>query len=112
MVHLTNIRFAYGKQPPLFDGLSLRWEAGRICGLLGKNGAGKSTLLKIITGLCFPQQGTAETLGQNACLRKAEALQQLFYLEEEPYIPHLKIKQYEAAYAPFYPHFNHEQFHQ
>ena len=112
MVDLTNIRFAYGKQPPLFDGLSLRWEAGRICGLLGKNGAGKSTLLKIITGLCFPQQGTAETLGHNACLRKAEALQQLFYLEEEPYIPHLKIKQYEAAYAPFYPNFNHEQFHQ
>ncbi|MBO4402440.1 MAG: ABC transporter ATP-binding protein [Bacteroidales bacterium] len=110
MVDLTNIRFGYSRQRMLFDGLSLHWEAGHICGLLGKNGAGKSTLLKIITGLRFPQEGTAETLGHNACLRKAEALQQMFYLEEEPYIPHLKIKQYEKAYASFYPHFNHEQF--
>ena len=26
------------------------------------------------------------------------------------YVPHLKIAQFEAAYAPFYPNFSHEQF--
>ena len=110
MIHLTQIQFGYNKKKPLFTDLSLHLKPGHICGLLGKNGAGKSTLLKIISGLRFTQQGMVEVLNRNATLRDAEILQELYYLEEEPYIPHLKIKQYEKAYASFYPHFNHEQF--
>ena len=112
MIQLRQIHFQYTKQQPLFDQLSLQFGKGHVCGLLGKNGAGKSTLLKIIAGLRFPQQGTTEVMGRNSCLRDAETLQQLYYLEEEPFFPHLKIKQYEQSYAPFYPNFNHEQFRQ
>ena len=96
MIRLENIQFGYVKSKRLF--------------VLGKNGAGKTTLLKIMTGLLFPNAGNATILSENASLRKADALQNLYFLQEEMYVPHLKIAQFEAAYAPFYPNFSHEQF--
>ena len=110
MIQLENIQFGYVKSRPLFKELSLTMEPGHIYGLLGKNGAGKTTLLKIMSGLRFPDSGTATILGENATLRKAETLRDIYFLQEEMFVPHLKIEQFEAAYAPFYPNFNHEQF--
>ena len=110
MIHLENIQFGYSKSRRLFDDVTLTMEPGHIYGLLGKNGAGKTTLLKIMTGLLFPNAGKATILSENASLRKAEALQNLYFLQEEMYVPHLKIAQFEAAYALFYPNFSHEQF--
>ena len=110
MIRLENIQFGYVKSKRLFDDVTLTMEPGHIYGLLGKNGAGKTTLLKIMTGLLFPNAGKATILSENASLRKADALQNLYFLQEEMYVPHLKIAQFEAAYAPFYPNFSHEQF--
>ena len=110
MIRLENIQFGYVKSKRLFDDVTLTMEPGHIYGLLGKNGAGKTTLLKIMTGLLFPNAGNATILSENASLRKADALQNLYFLQEEMYVPHLKIAQFEAAYAPFYPNFSHEQF--
>ncbi len=110
MIQLENIQFGYVKSRPLFKELSLTMEPGHIYGLLGKNGAGKTTLLKIMSGLRFPDSGTATILGENATLRKSEAMRDIYFLQEEMFVPHLKIEQFEAAYAPFYPNFNHEQF--
>jgi lipopolysaccharide export system ATP-binding protein len=39
------------------DGVSLRIESGRVCGLLGANGAGKTTTFYIITGLIAHEAG-------------------------------------------------------
>lgn len=39
------------------DDVSLRFEGGRIHGLIGKNGAGKSTLVKILAGAVRPSAG-------------------------------------------------------
>ena len=110
MIQLENIQFGYVKSRPLFKDLNLTLEPGHIYGLLGKNGAGKTTLLKIMSGLRFPDSGTATILGENATLRKAETLRNIYFLQEEMFVPHLKIDQFEAAYAPFYPYFNHDQF--
>jgi len=110
MVQLENIQFGYVKSRPLFKDLSLTMEPGHIYGLLGKNGAGKTTLLKIMTGLRFPDGGTVTVLNDNAPLRKAEGLQNLYFLQEEMYVPHLRVADFVKAYAPFYPNFNHEQF--
>ena len=110
MIRLENIQFGYSKGKRLFDDVNLTMEPGHIYGLLGKNGAGKTTLLKIMSGLLFPNAGKATILSENASLRKADVLQNLYFLQEEMYVPHLKIAQFEAAYAPFYPNFSHEQF--
>ncbi|MCQ2291679.1 MAG: ABC transporter ATP-binding protein [Bacteroidales bacterium] len=110
MIQLQNIRFGYTKNRNIFDDVSLTMEAGHIYGLLGKNGAGKTTLLKIMSGLRFPTSGTATILNQNAVLRKAEILQDIYFLQEEMYVPHMKIESFVKAYSPFYPRFNHEQF--
>jgi len=38
-------------------GISLKFESGKIYGLLGENGAGKSTLMKILSGYQLPDRG-------------------------------------------------------
>ena len=110
MIQLQNIRFGYSPKHILFTDVSMTMEPGHIYGLLGKNGAGKTTLLKIRAGLLFPNSGTAEISGINASLRKAETLQDLYFLQEEIFVPHLTVEDYLKSYAPFYPYFNHERF--
>ncbi len=110
MIQLDTIQFGYTKKKHIFEDVSLTMEPGHIYGLLGKNGAGKTTLLSIMAGLRFPNSGSATILGENASLRKADVLQNLYFLQEEMYVPHLTIQNFEKAYAPFYPNFNHEQF--
>jgi ABC-2 type transport system ATP-binding protein len=110
MITIKNLTFGYSKQKMLFKDLDLSLREGHIYGLLGKNGTGKTTLLKIITGLCFPQGGEVSTMDYPAPLRQAGMLENLFFLTEEIFIPHLKIKDYVKANAPFYKHFNLEQF--
>lgn len=110
MITIKNLTFGYSKQKMLFKDLDLSLQEGHIYGLLGKNGTGKTTLLKIITGLCFPQGGEVTTMDYPAPLRQAGMLENLFFLTEEIFTPHLKIKDYVKANAPFYKHFNLEQF--
>ncbi len=110
MITIKNLTFGYSKQKMLFKDLDLSMREGHIYGLLGKNGTGKTTLLKIITGLCFPQGGEVSTMDYPAPLRQAGMLENLFFLTEEIFTPHLKIKDYVKANAPFYKHFNLEQF--
>ena len=110
MITIKNLTFGYSKQKMLFKDLDLSMREGHIYGLLGKNGTGKTTLLKIITGLCFPQGGEVSTTDYPAPLRQAGMLENLFFLTEEIFTPHLKIKDYVKANAPFYKHFNLEQF--
>ena len=110
MIQLTNIDFGYSKKRLLFENLSLELSRGHIYGLLGKNGAGKTTLLKLISGLRFITNGSALVLNENPALRKPKMLQELSFLPEELYVPQLKVREFVAAYAPFYPNFSFEQF--
>lgn len=110
MVELRNIQFGYAKGRKLFDGVSLTLTPGHVYGLLGKNGAGKTTLLKIMSGLRFASGGDAIILGHRAEARDAETFENCYFLQEEMFVPHLKIKEFVKAYAPFYPNFDQEQF--
>ena len=119
MINLSNITFSYKggflnrkTSKVLFDHLDLQMHAGQgqIYGLLGKNGAGKTTLLKLISGLVFPDEGKAEVMGHVPAERHPAMLADIYYVQEELYLPEIKIAEYEKFYAPFYPNFSAEQF--
>jgi ABC-2 type transport system ATP-binding protein len=110
MINLQNINFSYSKGRMLFNDLNLSLVGGHVYGLFGKNGAGKTTLLKIMSGLRFVQAGNVTTLGENAALRKAEMMKDLYFLQEEVFVPALSIRNYVKCYAPFYENFDREQF--
>ena len=44
-------------------GLSFEMDSGELLGFIGPNGAGKSTTIKILTGILFPDGGSAQVLG-------------------------------------------------
>lgn len=58
----NNLTKIYKDFTALHD-VSVTLEAGRIYGLIGQNGAGKSTFMKLVTGLCFPTEGSIELFG-------------------------------------------------
>lgn len=109
MIQLQNINFSYSKDRMLFNNLNLSLEGGHVYGLFGKNGAGKTTLLKIMSGLRFIQSGNVTTLGENAALRKAEMMKDIYFLQEEVFVPALSIRNFVKCYAPFYENFDKEQ---
>ncbi|OYW19517.1 MAG: ABC transporter ATP-binding protein, partial [Burkholderiales bacterium 12-64-5] len=64
MLHLSNIRAAYGQVAAL-HGIDMEIHAGEVVALIGSNGAGKSTTLKVLSGLVQPTAGKLEFLGQS-----------------------------------------------
>lgn len=54
---LTDIKFAYGDNPPSLDVPKLNIHSGERIVVLGPIGAGKSSLLKLLSGMYQPQQG-------------------------------------------------------
>ncbi len=110
MIHLDRVSFGYSKHKKLFENLNLDLESGHIYGLLGKNGAGKSSLLRNIAGLLYPLNGKIDVAGYQPSKRQPAFLQDLFFIPEEIYLPSVTMQRYLDTFAPFYPHFNEEQF--
>ena len=54
------------------DGVSARFEGGKVTALLGKNGAGKSTLVKLLAGTAHPTGGQILVDGREVVLRNAQ----------------------------------------
>jgi len=48
----------------VLEDVSVTLEAGKIYGLIGQNGAGKTTFMRIVAGLTFPTEGSAELFGK------------------------------------------------
>ena len=64
MLEVNNIHFSIdGKK--ILDGISARFEPGRIHGIIGPNGSGKSTLLKNICRIWKPQSGSIVINGKD-----------------------------------------------
>ena len=57
-IEIRKLNFAYRtKGERLFSDLNIRFDAGKITGILGQSGAGKTTLINIITGVLDIQDG-------------------------------------------------------
>jgi len=111
MVEIQDLHYSY-KKKHVFQGLTVTFEAGNIYGLLGKNGTGKSTLFKNICGLLKPGKGEVKVAGQRSRLRQPDMLSKIFMLPEDFFVPSVKIKDFIATLAPFYPHFSYSDFDQ
>lgn len=110
MVTTNDLSFSYKRSKQLLQNINLHLPKGSIYGVFGKNGVGKSTLLKLISGLIFPNKGSISVMGYSPRERAVPLLENLYYIPEKMPTTKLSIRQYEKGYAPFYPHFDHEQF--
>jgi ABC-2 type transport system ATP-binding protein len=108
MIKIKDLNFAYPRQKALFNNLSLTVQPGSITGLLGKNGAGKTSLLKLLSGSLLPQSGEISVSGCSPLKREVSMLNNVFLVPEEFYFPAISIDDYQKAYSPFYPKFDHE----
>ncbi len=109
MIQIENLSFSY-KKKRVFQGLSLRFEAGHVYGLLGKNGTGKSSLLRNIAGLLHPHGGQITVNGRQPADRLPVFLEDIFMVPEEFYLPDISVAEFIKHYVPFYPRFNHKSF--
>ncbi len=64
------------------DDVSIKFERGKVHGVLGENGAGKSTLVKIINNIHEPEQGELFWEGENL-LENEDLLEKVSYVPQE-----------------------------
>lgn len=110
MIQIRNAYYAYKNGAFVLEHISLQLAGGCIYGLLGENGVGKTTLLKSLAGLVFPKEGQMDVLGFNPSKRHPDFLKDIFMIPEEFSLPAVLIRRYAETLAPFYPHFNFQQF--
>jgi phospholipid/cholesterol/gamma-HCH transport system ATP-binding protein len=55
----------YRGNRPIFDGVNIDIERGKVTAIMGPSGTGKTTLLKLIGGQLRPSKGTIEVDGQD-----------------------------------------------
>jgi ATP-binding cassette subfamily B multidrug efflux pump len=64
-VRFENVRFGYGGDKAIIDGLNLHIQAGEKIGLVGRSGAGKSTIVNLLLRFYDVESGQVVIDGQN-----------------------------------------------
>jgi putative ABC transport system ATP-binding protein len=65
-IEINHVYYQYPKaKQPVFKDLSLRFETGKLFGVVGKSGVGKTTLLSLLSGLTLPKEGDIMIHGIN-----------------------------------------------
>jgi ABC-2 type transport system ATP-binding protein len=84
--HLTKVyRDFWGRDKVrALDDLNLTIHRGEVFGLLGPNGSGKSTTIKLLLGLIFASDGSAQVLGEKA--GSTTINEKIGFLPEESYL--------------------------
>ena len=73
----------FGERTAL-DGIDLQVPRGSAFGFLGPNGAGKTTIIRTLLGLTAADEGTMKVLGYPVPHDRAQALQRVGAIVEEP----------------------------
>ena len=105
MIEINNVSKKY-KNTAALDNVSLKFESGKIYGLLGRNGAGKSTLISIISNRIFADNGTV-TIDGLSSKENMQVREKIFCMSEtDLYNKELKVKNLYKWTDRFYDSFN------
>ncbi|HPU50229.1 MAG TPA: ATP-binding cassette domain-containing protein, partial [Burkholderiaceae bacterium] len=63
ILQLDQVRFGY-RDRIILDGVSMRFQRGRVVALIGGSGSGKTTILRLIGGLLKPRAGAVTFEGK------------------------------------------------
>ena len=89
------------------EDVSFDLPGGLMMGLIGANGAGKTTLVKAILGLVPVRSGSLQFKGRDLLTEGAELRRHIAYVPDEPrFVPEMKLKAIQAAYARFFEDWN------
>jgi ATP-binding cassette subfamily C protein LapB len=90
---LSDIRFAYGDNPPALVMPRLEIRAGERIAVLGPIGAGKSSLLRLLSGLYLPQDGKVLLDGlELAHISRQVVNQKVGYLQQDHRLFHGSLR--------------------
>jgi phospholipid/cholesterol/gamma-HCH transport system ATP-binding protein len=76
LVKIRGLRYFRGSRP-IFDGVDIDIERGKLTAIMGPSGTGKTTLLRLIGGQLRPQGGTIHVDGQDVTRLNYKQLYQL-----------------------------------
>ena len=92
-IHFEDIRFGYGRESGLIDGLTLTVSPGEKIGLVGRSGAGKSTLVNLLLRFFDLEGGRVLIDGQNIAEVSQESLRtQISMVTQDTSLLHRSIR--------------------
>ena len=75
---LKDVRFGYSAEHPLFDGLNMVFEGGKVTAIVGATGSGKTSILSLIARLYTLPGGRITIGGQDITMLKIASLRRAF----------------------------------
>lgn len=106
LVELKNVTKTFGRITALND-VNIKFEKGKIYGLLGPNGSGKSTMIKVINDLLQPTSGEVFVEGKTPGIESKKVIS---YLPERTYLNmDMKVNEILAYFEDFYEDFDKEK---
>jgi ATP-binding cassette subfamily B multidrug efflux pump len=93
-IKFEDVRFGYGRESGLIDGLSLVVEPGERIGLVGRSGAGKSTLVNLLLRFFDLEDGRILIDGQDIARATQESLRaQISVVTQDTSLLHRSIRE-------------------
>ena len=106
LVELKNVTKTFGRVTAL-DDVNIKFEKGKIYGLLGPNGSGKSTMIKVINDLLQPTSGEVFVESKTPGIESKKVIS---YLPERTYLNmDMKVNEILAYFEDFYEDFDKEK---
>lgn len=103
VLEIKELKKSYGKKTALDIG-NLKFEVGKIVGLLGPNGSGKTTFIKLVSGLLTPSTGSIVVGGMEVGVETKAIVS---YLPDANYLfDWMKTKDIVEFFKDFYKDFD------
>ncbi len=91
--------------------ISLKFEPGKVYGLIGRNGAGKTTLLKCISSLIWKNAHKKVFIdGKPMSNGNPSILSRIFFVTDTTPLIHIRVDRYAKKLSQFYPDFSMDCF--